>query len=177
MVYFFYMMWHMINQAQLAVQDVLNFWDRKSRNRFFFNFYSQNFVSNLNDDCYQLSFEVYNVFVAQKLPISEFLIEFFSPGHWPLWQPPEAAISTSATSTGYQILAKDLSFCYPKMNLGEVRLHSLNPGRIKKCVINHLFFSVCKQHNRYCCGLKYTNCDCRSPYFATESELSNCGCS
>ena len=67
-------------------------------------------MSNLNDDCSQLSFEVYNVSVAQKLPISEFLIEFFSPGPWPLRRPPEAAISTSATSIGYQILVKYVSF-------------------------------------------------------------------
>jgi hypothetical protein len=91
----------------------LIFWDRKSRNRLFFNFFStkvSDFISNLNDNCSQLSFEVYNVFVAQKLPISEFLIEFFSPGPWPLRRPPEAAISTSATSIGYQILVKYVSF-------------------------------------------------------------------
>ena len=89
------------------------FWDRKSKNRFFFKFFitkSPDFISNLNDNCSQLSFEVYNVFVAQKLPISEFLIEFFSPGPWPLRRPPEAAISTSATSIGYQILVKYVSF-------------------------------------------------------------------
>ena len=80
---------------------------------FFFNFFSTkvfDFISNLNDNCSQLSFEVYNVFVAQKLPISEFLIEFFLPGPWPLLWPSEAAITTSATSIGYQILAEDLSF-------------------------------------------------------------------
>ena len=41
----------------------------------FFNFLitkSSNFISNLNEDCSQLSFEVYNVCVAQKLQISEF---------------------------------------------------------------------------------------------------------
>jgi hypothetical protein len=53
---------------------------------------------------------VYNVCVAQKWQIAEFLIEFFSPGPWPLWQPPEAAILTSATSIGYQILAGYVSF-------------------------------------------------------------------
>ena len=68
---------------------------------FSFNFFttkSQNFISNLNDNCSQLSFEVYNVCVTQKLQISEFLIELFfhlEPGlfgdlprpqfqpHWP----------------------------------------------------------------------------------------------
>ena len=80
---------------------------------FFFNFFitkSPDFISNLNDNCSQLSFEVYNVCVAQKLRISEFLINFLSPGTWPLRRPPEAAISTSATSIGYQILAEYLSF-------------------------------------------------------------------
>ena len=89
------------------------FWDQKSQNQIFFNFFIKkfsNFISNLNDNCSQLSFEVYNVFVAQKLPISEFLIEFFSSGPWPLRRPPEAAISTSATSIGYQILVKYVSF-------------------------------------------------------------------
>jgi len=60
---------------------------------FFFNFFITkfpNFISNLNEDCFQLSFEVYNVCVAQKLRISEFLIEFFSA--WTL--------ATSATSRG-----------------------------------------------------------------------------
>ena len=71
---------------------------------------SPNFISNLNDDCSQLSFEVYNVFVPQKLPISRFLIDFFLSEPWPLRRPPTAAISTSPTSIGYQILAKDLSF-------------------------------------------------------------------
>ena len=69
-----------------------------------------NFISNLNDYCSQLSFEVYNVFVAKKLRISEFFIEFFSSGPWPHPRPLEAAISTSATSIGYQILAEYLSF-------------------------------------------------------------------
>ena len=60
---------------------------------FFFNFFiskSPNFISNLNEDCSQLSFEVYNVCVAQNLRISEFLIEFFFA--WTL--------ATSATSRG-----------------------------------------------------------------------------
>jgi hypothetical protein len=89
------------------------FWDQKSKQSNFFNFFikkSCNFISSLNDDCSQLSFEVYNVCVAQKMQISEFFIDFFLPGPWPLWGPSEARISTSATSIGYQILAKALSF-------------------------------------------------------------------
>ena len=58
-----------------------NFTDRKSQNHFFFfQFFitkSPNFISNLIDDFFQLSFEVYNICVAQKLQISEFLIDFF----------------------------------------------------------------------------------------------------
>ena len=101
-----------------AETEIMIFWDRKSQNRFFFNFFitkSSNFISNLNDYCSQLSFEVYNVCVAQKLQVSEFLIKFFLPGPWPLRRPPEAAISSSATSIGYQILAEYVSFhmrCY-----------------------------------------------------------------
>ena len=86
---------------------------KKSQNWFYFNFYTtklSDLVSNLNDDCSQLFFEVYNICVAQKLWISEFLINFLSLGTWPLRGPPEATISTSATSIGYQILAKYLSF-------------------------------------------------------------------
>ena len=65
----------------------------------------------MNNDCSQLSFEVYNVCVAQKLQISEFFIEFFfSPGPWPFQRPPKAAISTLETSIGYQILAEHVSF-------------------------------------------------------------------
>ena len=61
------------------------FWARK--NLIFFNFFITkfpNFISNLNDDFSQLSFEVYNICVAQKLRISEFLIDFFrlEPGHF-----------------------------------------------------------------------------------------------
>ena len=85
----------------------------KIKKSIFFKFFitkSPDFISNLNDNCSQLSFEVYNVCVAQKLRISEFLINFLSPGTWPLRRPPEAAISTSATSIGYQILVKYVSF-------------------------------------------------------------------
>ena len=68
-------------------------------------------ISILKNDCFHLSFEVYNVcvltYLAQKLQILEFLIKLFSPGPWPLRRPPETAISTSATSIWYQILAKD----------------------------------------------------------------------
>ena len=45
---------------------------------------------------------------------------FFSSGPWPLRQPHEAAISTSATSIGYQILAEYFSF---QWKWGRVRLH------------------------------------------------------
>ena len=62
-------------------------WDRKSKKSNFFNFFikkSCNFISSLNDDCSQLSFEVYNVCVAQKLQISEFLalVDFSARSHF-----------------------------------------------------------------------------------------------
>ena len=86
-------------------------YQNRTRSYFYFFFhFTANSITNTNDDCSQLSFEIYKVCVAQKLQISEFLIDFFSPGPWPLRRPPEATISTSATSMGYQILAKDLSF-------------------------------------------------------------------
>ena len=53
---------------------------------------------------------MYNICGAQKLHILEFLFKLFSPGPWPLWRPPVAAILTSATSVGYQILAEYVSF-------------------------------------------------------------------
>ena len=60
---------------------------------FFFNFLitkSSNFISNLNDDFSQLSFEVHNVCVAQKLKILENSKQFFLA--WTL--------ATSPTSRG-----------------------------------------------------------------------------
>ena len=68
----------------------------------FFNFFttkSPNFISNLNDDCSQLSFEVYNICVAKKLWILEFLIEFFFA--WTL--------ATSATFRGRNFNLSDLN--------------------------------------------------------------------
>ena len=92
----------------------------------FFNFFttkSPNFISNLNDNCSQLSYEVYNIFVAQKLPISRFLIDFFSSGPWPLRRPPEAANSTSGTSIGYRIFEKYVSFHVRLCLLLDTRRH------------------------------------------------------
>ena len=57
---------------------------------FFFKTKVCNLVSNINDDCSQLSFEVYNVFVAQKLKILENSKHFFH-----VW-----TLATSATSRG-----------------------------------------------------------------------------
>ena len=81
------------------------FCDRKSKK-------SSLFISNLNDTCSQLSFEMYTICMAQKLQIWDFRIfyRFFFPGPWPLRRPPKTAISTSATSIGYQILAEYVRF-------------------------------------------------------------------
>ena len=78
------------------------FWDRKSQNQFFFNFFitkSPKFISNINNNFSQLSFEVYNICVAQKLRILEFLIEFFFA--WTL--------ATSATFRGRNFNLSDLN--------------------------------------------------------------------
>ena len=57
---------------------------------------------------------------------------FFSPGSWPLQGPPEAAISTSLTSTGYQILAFIWdTVCCSRMKLGGVRLRFQKNGLIQ----------------------------------------------
>ena len=57
-----------------------NFLEQKSRNGFFFNFFIikvSYFVSNMNDDFPEASFEVYYVSVSQKLVILEFSPQFF----------------------------------------------------------------------------------------------------
>ena len=57
-----------------------------TKSLFFLNFFIKKFsniILNLIEGCSQLSFEVYNVCVAQKLQFSEFLSNFFSPGPWP----------------------------------------------------------------------------------------------
>jgi hypothetical protein len=56
------------------------FWDRKSQNWFFFNFFItkvSDFVSNLNDNFSEASFEVYYLSVSQKLVMSGFSPIFF----------------------------------------------------------------------------------------------------
>ena len=56
------------------------FLERKSRNRLFFNFFITKvsyFVSNLNDDFHEASFEVYYVSVSQKLVILGFSPQIF----------------------------------------------------------------------------------------------------
>jgi hypothetical protein len=57
------------------------FWDRKSQNQIFFIFFIKkvsNFISNLNDDFHEASFEVYYISVHQKLVILGFSPQFFS---------------------------------------------------------------------------------------------------
>ena len=56
------------------------FLERKSRNRLFFNFFITKvsyFVSNLNDDFHEASFEVYYISVSQKLVILGFSPQIF----------------------------------------------------------------------------------------------------
>ena len=61
---------------------------------------------------FKSEWQLFSAFFWGVLCFCSFKIEDFSAMPWPrpLWRPPEAAISTSATSIGYQILAKDLSF-------------------------------------------------------------------
>ena len=59
---------------------IKKFLERKSRNRLFFNFFITKvsyFVSNLNDDFHEASFEVYYVSVSQKLVILGFSPQIF----------------------------------------------------------------------------------------------------
>ena len=98
----FLLSWQVFQKFSQDRAEIMIFWDRKSQNRFFFNFFtikSPNFISNLNDDCSQLSFDVYNICVAQKLRILEFLIEFFLA--WTL--------ATSATFRGRNFNLSDLN--------------------------------------------------------------------
>ena len=70
-----------------------NFLRSKNSELTFFHFFQTkvcNFVSNINEDCSQLSFEVYNIFVAQKLKILENSKHFFH-----VW-----TLATLATSRG-----------------------------------------------------------------------------
>ena len=89
----FLLSWQVFQKFSRDGAETMIFWDRKSQNRFFFNFFitkSPKFISNINNNFSQLSFEVYNICVAQKLWISEFLSKFFFA--WTL--------ATSATSRG-----------------------------------------------------------------------------
>ena len=75
-------------EIQLRLSRDYNFLGSKITKSIFFNFLiikSPNFISNLNDDCSQLSFQVYNVFVPQKFRISEFLIDFFFTWNLATW--------------------------------------------------------------------------------------------
>ena len=56
------------------------FWSKNRKIDFFFNFFITKvsyFVSNMNDDFHEASFEVYYVSVSQKLVILEFSPQFF----------------------------------------------------------------------------------------------------
>ena len=73
---------------------------------FFLNFFitkTSNFILHLNDDFYVDSFEVYIIFLGQKLMIFEFRRTFFS--FWPrsLLKPPQAKLWASVTSWRSQL--------------------------------------------------------------------------
>ena len=89
----FLLSWQVFQKFSRDRQKITIFWDRKTRNWLLFIFFQTkvcNFVSNINEDCSQLSFEVYNIFVAQKLKILENSKHFFHA--WTL--------ATLATSRG-----------------------------------------------------------------------------
>ena len=67
------------SQDDTMVTKILDFIHKHTKERVVQSF----FISNLNDDCSQLSFKVYNACVAQTLKISEFLIDFcLDPGYF-----------------------------------------------------------------------------------------------
>ena len=76
----FLLSWQVFQKFSRDRQKITIFWDRKTRNWLLFIFFQTkvcNFVSNINEYCSQLSFEVYNIFVAQKLKILENSKHFF----------------------------------------------------------------------------------------------------
>ena len=75
-----YLSWQVFQKFSRDRQDILIFWDRKSRNWLFFNFFRtkvSNFVSNLNDDCSQLSFEVIMFLYLKNCRFQDFWSIFF----------------------------------------------------------------------------------------------------
>ena len=113
------------------------FWGRKSQNWFFFNFLiikSSNFITNIYEDFYEDSFEVYNISVRQKLMILRFspkIFFHFDLGHfrnllrpnydlqWPHW--------------GLKFLLKMSAFmwgtvCWAGMNIKASRDRYLSAG-------------------------------------------------
>ena len=85
--------WQVFQKFSRERQKITIFWDQKTPNWLFFNFFKtkvSNFVLNNNDDCSQLSFEVYYVFVAQKLKILKNVKHFFLT----------RTLATSVTSRG-----------------------------------------------------------------------------
>ena len=72
--------WQVFQKFSRDQQILIIFGIEKRHIDFFFNFFKTNvsdFVLNINDDCFQLSFEVNYIFVAQKLKILENVKHFF----------------------------------------------------------------------------------------------------
>ena len=103
--------WYPIEVAEVQM-TIYDFLGSKITKSIFFNFFitkSCNFISNLNEDCSQLSVEVYYVFVAPKLKTLAFYDRFFYT--WTL--------ATLATSRG------------PNLNLSN--LNRVFRSRSKQC--------------------------------------------
>ena len=76
----FWLSWQVFQKFSRDWYKIRIFWDRKSQNWFFFYFFvtkTSNFISNMNEDFYKDSFEVYNTSVRQKLVILGFSPKIF----------------------------------------------------------------------------------------------------
>ena len=77
---FFYYLYRFFRNLAETDEKLQFFFDRKSQNRFYFNFFVTKvscFVSNLNYNFPEASFEVYYVSVGQKLAILGFSPKIF----------------------------------------------------------------------------------------------------
>ena len=76
----FLLSWQVFQKFSRDRAEIMIFWDRKSQNQIFFNFFitkTSGFISYMNDDFHVDFFEVYNIFLGPKLTVWEFLTFFF----------------------------------------------------------------------------------------------------
>ena len=115
------------------------FWDQKSHFLFFHN-KTSNFISYLNDDLYEDSFEVYKNFLGQKLMILAFCLRFFS-----LWPRSLLKPQTMTFSDPAQILAEYFSFhmmyCLLSSDKNWERIETII-SQCKKVLQKSLYFQI-----------------------------------